>query len=138
MSLATKARRAPGRISAGSFVLASGVKKLSGDANTAKAIHGMAANAYPFLGKVPPALFLKLLAVVEIGVGSVLLLPIFGPRLAGLALTGFSGGLLGLYFRTPELHDKHGLPTLAGTAIAKDVWLNAIGTSLLIDSTLSR
>ncbi|MEO6702043.1 MAG: hypothetical protein ABI140_18190 [Jatrophihabitantaceae bacterium] len=138
MSLAVKARRAPGRISAGTFVLAAGVQKLSGDANTAKAIHGMAANAYPVLGKIPPVLFLKLLALVEIGVGSVLLLPIFGARLAGLALTGFSGGLLGMYFRTPEMHDKHGLPTLAGTAVAKDVWLNAIGTSLVLDSTLSR
>jgi hypothetical protein len=118
------------------FVLTSGVKKLSGDENTAKAIHGMAANAYPFLTKVPPVLFLKLLALSEIAVGAVLLLPIFGPRLSGLALTGFSGGLLGLYFRTPEMHDKYGLPTLAGTAVAKDVWLNAIGTSLVIDGAL--
>lgn len=138
MSLAAKLRRAPGRVAAGTFVLTSGVGKLSGDADTAKAIHSMAANAYPFLTKVPAVVFLKALAIAEIGVGVLLLLPFIGPRLSGMALTGFSGGLLGLYFRTPEMHDKRYLPTLAGVAVAKDVWLNAIGTSLVIDGTLTR
>ena len=43
-----------------------------------------------------------------------------------------------MYFRTPGCTTSTVLPTLAGTAIAKDVWLAAIGTSLVIDATLSR
>ncbi|MGI8666352.1 MAG: hypothetical protein ACR2N4_10020 [Jatrophihabitans sp.] len=138
MSLAAKLRRAPGRMSAGMFLVTSGVGKLSGDIDAAKGIHGLAVGAYPFLRSIPPVVFLKVLALTEIGIGSLLLLPFVGPRLSGMALTGFSGGLLGLYFRTPAMHDDHYLPTLAGVAIAKDVWLNSIGTSLVIDGTLSR
>ena len=42
MSLATKLRRAPGRVTTGAFILNSGLGKLSGDDETAKAVHGMA------------------------------------------------------------------------------------------------
>lgn len=138
MSLATKLRRAPGRIAAGSFILDSGLKKLSGDAETAKRIHGMAAGTYPFLKPVPAGLFLRLLAAAEIAIGSLLLLPFVGAALSGLALSLFSGGLLGLYVRTPGLHDERFRPTQSGTALAKDVWLAAIGTSLLIDAAVSK
>ncbi|HET6211129.1 MAG TPA: hypothetical protein VFD94_12130, partial [Jatrophihabitans sp.] len=65
-------------------------------------------------------------------------LPIFGPRLAGLALTAFSGGLLGLYVQTPGMHDANYRPSLQGTPIAKDVWLAGIGVSLVLDGTLDR
>ncbi|MDQ2838085.1 MAG: DoxX family membrane protein [Actinomycetota bacterium] len=138
MSLAAKLRRAPGRVAAGSFILNSGLGKLSGDAATAKAIHSMAAGSYPVLRSVPPVLFLKLLAVSEVAIGSMLLLPIVGPRISGLALGGFSVGLLGLYVRTPGMHDDRYRPTQQGIPIAKDVWLAAIGAGLLIDGTLDR
>ena len=136
MSMAAKLRRAPGRVAAGAFILNAGVGKLSGTAETAKALHGMAVGTYPFLRAVPPTVFLKLLAVTEISVGTILLLPIFGARLSGLALTAFSTGLLGLYVRTPGMHDAKFRPTQQGTAIAKDVWMAGIGLSLLIDATL--
>lgn len=138
MSLAAKLRRAPGRVAAGTFILNSGLGKLSGDADTAKMVHGMAAGTYPFLKAIPPVVFLKLLAVSEIVIGALLLLPIVGSRLSGLALTAFSGGLLGLYLKTPGMHDERFRPTQQGTAIAKDVWLAAIGASLVIDATLDR
>jgi hypothetical protein len=48
--------------------------------------------------------FLKLLAAAEIGTGAALLLPVVPNKLAGAALTAFSGGLLGLYLRTEALH----------------------------------
>ncbi len=137
MSLATKLRRAPGRIAAGAFILNSGLGKLSGDAETAKAIHGMAVGTYPFLKSVPPALFLRLLAGTEIAIGSLLLLPFVGAAFSGLALTAFSGGLLGLYVRTPGMHDERFRPTQQGTAIAKDVWLAGIGLSLVVDAAVS-
>jgi uncharacterized membrane protein YphA (DoxX/SURF4 family) len=136
MSMAAKLRRAPGRVAAGAFILNAGLGKLSGTPETAKALHGMAAGTYPFLRAVPPTVFLKLLAVTEIGVGAILLLPIFGARLSGLALTGFSTGLLGLYVRTPGMHDANYRPTQQGTPIAKDVWMAGIGLSLLLDSAL--
>jgi hypothetical protein len=138
MSLAAKLRRAPLRVATGAFILNAGVGKLSGTPETAKALHAMACGSYPFLRAVPPVLFLKLLASAEIALGGLLLLPIFGPRLAGLALTGFAGGLLGLYVQTPGLHDANFRPTQQGTPIAKDVWLASIGVSLLVDGTLSR
>ena len=53
---------------------------------------------------------------------------------AGAGLTAFSGGLLGLYARTPGMR-KEGtpLPTHEGTALAKDVWMAGIGLGLVLD-----
>jgi len=137
MSLAAKVRRAPGRAAAGAFILNAGLSKLSGDAETAKALHGMACGSYPMLRRIPPPLFLRLLAVAEIALGGMLLLPVVGPALAGLALTSFAGGLLGIYVRTPGMHDDKLRPTRQGTPIAKDVWMAGIGVSLLLDAALS-
>jgi hypothetical protein len=127
----------PLRLAAGSFILNAGVGKWSGDETTATGVHGMAAGTYPFLKKVEPALFLKTLAASEIAVGTALLAPIVSPTKAGLALSSFAGGLLGLYARTPDL--RNGLrPTQQGTPIAKDIWLLGIGTSLVIDGLADR
>ncbi len=58
------------------------------------------------------------------------------PAVAGAALTGFSGALLGLYLRTPGM--RQGLrPTQQGTAIAKDVWLLGIGAGLVLDDLVA-
>ncbi|MEO6886029.1 MAG: hypothetical protein ABI232_07065 [Jatrophihabitantaceae bacterium] len=136
MSLAAKLRRAPERIATGAFILNSGLGKLKADEQTAVALHGMAAGAYPVLAKVPPKPFLKGLAVVETSLGAALLLPIVPARVAGAGLVAFSGGLLTMWWRTPGMHD--GLrPTHEGTAIAKDSWMFGIGTSLLIDSIVT-
>jgi hypothetical protein len=59
--------------------------------------------------------------------------------LAGGALAGFAGGLLGLYLKTPGLREEGSLkPTQAGTAIAKDVWMLGIGAGLVLESLSSR
>lgn len=137
MSLAAKLRRAPGRIVTGAFILNSGLGKLKGDEQTAIGIHGMAKGAYPVLGKVPPTTFLKVLAIGEVAVGGALLFPLVPAGLAGLALTGFAGSLLGFYFRTPGMHDEKLRPTQAGTAIAKDLWMAGIGIGLVIDAALN-
>jgi hypothetical protein len=51
---------------------------------------------------------------------------------AGLGLTAFSAGLLGLYLRIPGMHQRGSLkPTEDGMAIAKDSWLLGIGLSLI-------
>lgn len=125
------------RASAGAFILNAGIGKWSGDEQTAAQVHGMAANTYPFLKPIAPTRFLRLLASGEISVGALLLAPFVPAGVAGAALTGFAGGLLGLYLRTPGMHQKL-RPTPQGTAIAKDVWLLGIGVGLLADDLAHR
>lgn len=137
MSIAAKLRRAPLRVAAGAFVLNSGLGKLKSDEQTAMGIHGMAVGAYPFLKKVEANTFLKGLGATETALGAALLLPILPAGLVGLGLSAFATGLLGLYVRTPALHDKYLRPTQGGIAIAKDVWLAAIGFGLVVDAALS-
>jgi hypothetical protein len=125
------------RTTAGAFILNAGVGKWSGSEETATGVHGMAVGTYPFLAAVPPRRFLKLLAATEIGLGAALLTPLIPAGVAGAALTGFAGGLLGLYLRTPGMHSRL-RPTQRGTAIAKDVWLLGIGVGLLADDVADR
>jgi hypothetical protein len=138
MSLAAKIRRAPIRIATGAFILNSGLGKVGAEEDTAKALHGMATGAYPFLEKVPPKAFAKGLAVAEVALGGALLAPIVPAGLAGIALTGFSASLLGMWWRTPGMHHEGSpRPTVQGTAIAKDVWMLGVGLSLVTDAALS-
>lgn len=137
MSLAAKLRRAPVRIAAGAFVLNSGLGKIKGGPEQAAGIHGMAVGAYPFLKKVEPNTFLKALGAGEIALGAALLLPVAPAGLVGLGLSAFATGLVGLYVRTPALHDKYLRPTPGGIGIAKDVWLAAIGYGLVVDAALA-
>jgi hypothetical protein len=86
---------------------------------------------------VPPNPFLKALAVSEVALGSALLLPFAPAALTGLGLAGFSGSLLGMYWRTPGMHEEGSIrPTQKGTPIAKDVWMLGIAASLILDSAL--
>jgi hypothetical protein len=125
------------RISAGAFILNSGLGKRDADEAAAAGIHGFAAGTYPFLKNVEPQQFAKALSAAEIGVGAMLLAPFVPTAVAGLALTAFSGGLLGLYLRTPGMRRPGSLaPTQEGLAIAKDSWLLGIGVGLLVRGTI--
>ena len=127
------------RISAGAFILNSGLGKRGADAGTAAGLHGFAAGTYPVLKKVEPQQFAKALATGEIAIGALLLSPFVPTAVAGAALTAFSGGLLGLYLRTPGMRKPGSLaPTQDGLAIAKDVWLLGIGVGLLTRGTVDR
>jgi hypothetical protein len=134
MRLPTKWRHVPQRVAAGAFILNSGIGKWSADEETAKQLHGFATGTYPFLAKLKPEDFVKLLAGTEIALGAALLLPFVPSVVAGAGLTAFSGGLLGLYVRTPGMR-KEGtpLPTQQGIPLAKDVWMAGIGLGLVID-----
>jgi uncharacterized membrane protein YphA (DoxX/SURF4 family) len=139
MRLPVKARHLPPRIAAGAFILNSGVGKLSADEETAARLHGFAAGTYPFLNKLKPKDFVKLLAVTEITLGSALLLPIVPTAVAGAGLVTFSGGLLGLYARTPGMRrEGTPFPTQQGIPLAKDTWLMGIGLGLVIDDLTDR
>jgi hypothetical protein len=68
-------------------------------------------------------------------VGTTLLVPFVPARLAGLALTAFSGGLVAMYLRTPAMHEPgRAWPTPQGMAVSKDVWMLGIGLSLVADA----
>jgi hypothetical protein len=127
------------RISAGAFILNSGLSKRGADAETAAGMHGFAAGTYPFLKSVPPQKFVQGLATSEIALGALLLTPFVPTAVAGAALTVFSGGLLGLYLKTPGMRKPGSLaPTEQGLPIAKDVWLLGIGVGLLTRGTVDR
>jgi hypothetical protein len=127
------------RISAGAFILSSGLGKRGADEGTAAGLHGFASGTYPFLKGVDPATFVKVLSYGEIAVGTALLTPFVPTAVAGAALTAFSGGLLGLYLNTPGMRKPGSLaPTQEGLTVAKDVWLLGIGVGLLTSGTIDR
>ena len=134
MRLTIKASHLPPRIAAGAFILNSGVGKWSADEETAAQLHGFAVGAYPFLAKLKPKDFVRLLSATEIALGAALLVPVIPSALVGAGLTAFSGGLLGLYARTPGMRkDGTPFPTQQGIALAKDAWMMGIGLGLVID-----
>ncbi len=129
----------PARISAGAFILNSGLGKRGADEATAAGMHGFASGTYPFLKSVPPQQFVQGLATAEIVLGAALLTPFVPTVVAGAALTAFSGGLLGLYLNTPGMRKEGSLaPTPEGLAIAKDSWLLGIGLSILVRGFIER
>jgi hypothetical protein len=127
------------RISAGAFILNSGLSKRNVDPQAAAGMQGFAAGTYPFLKGMDPQQFAKALSTSEIAIGALLLTPFVPTAVAGAALTAFSGGLLGLYLRTPGMRKPGSLaPTEQGLAIAKDVWLLGIGIGLFTRGTVDR
>ncbi len=137
MRLPMKARHLPQRIATGAFILNSGIGKWSANEETAAQVHGFAVGTYPFLAKLKPKDFVRLLAASEIALGTALLLPVVPAVVAGAGLTAFSGGLLGLYVRTPGMRkDGTPLPTQQGVPIAKDIWMLGIGLGLVIDELI--
>jgi hypothetical protein len=138
MGLSIKARQVPPRIATGAFILNSGISKLSADEATVGQLHGFAAGTYPFLNKLKPKDFVRILAASEITLGAALLIPVVPGLVAGAGLTAFAGGLLGLYANTPGMR-KPGtpLPTQEGVALAKDVWMAGLGIGLIVDDLTS-
>jgi len=134
MGLPVKLHHLPQRIATGAFILNSGISKLNADEATAEQLHGFAVGTYPFLAKLKPKDFAKLLGGAEVALGSALVLPIIPSAVAGAGLAAFSAGLLGLYVKTPGMR-KEGtpLPTQQGIPLAKDVWMLGVGLGLVID-----
>jgi hypothetical protein len=127
------------RISAGAFILNSGLGKRGVGPEAAAGMQGFAAGTYPFLKSVSPQQFVKGLATAEIALGALLLTPFVPTAVAGAALTVFSGGLLGLYLKTPGMRKPGSLaPTEQGLPIAKDVWLLGIGIGLFTRGLIER
>lgn len=114
--------------------MSSGLSKRDADEQTANGLFGMATNAYPFLAPMEAAGFARLLSIGEITLGTALLLPIVPTTVAAAGLAAFSGGLVGMYLRTPALHREGSVaPSQDGIAIAKDVWMLGIALGFLVD-----
>ena len=119
MRFSVKAHHLPQRVATGAFILNSGIGKLHADEETAAQLHGFAVGAYPVLARFKSADFVRLLAVSEITLGAALLLPVVPAAVAGAGLAAFSGGLLGLYARTPGMRKESSpFPTQQGTPLA--------------------
>lgn len=129
----------PVRAVTGAFILNSGLSKLKADDEELhKGIHGMASTAYPQVGGMDPKTFTKALGAAETALGAAMLTPMVGPGLAGLGLTAFSAGLMGLYFRVPGMTQDGIRPSQQGIALAKDSWLLSIGVALMLDRASKR
>ncbi|MGC9501763.1 hypothetical protein [Streptomyces sp. WG7] len=134
MRLPVEPRHLPPRLAIGAFILNSGLAKRGADEQTAAMLHGMAKNTYPFLDKVQPTTFVRLLSAGEMALGAALLLPVVPTAVAGIGLTAFSAGLVGMYLRTPGMREEGSLrPTQDGTALAKDTWLLGVGVGFVVD-----
>jgi hypothetical protein len=132
-------RELPVRAVTGAYILHSGLDKWHGGEAIAQAVHGMAGSAYPVFKEMAPTRFLRLLAAGEIATGLVLLAPVVPAAAAGATLTAFSGALVGLYVRMPDLRKPGSIwPSQQGIGISKDVWMLGIGLSLLADAWSTR
>ncbi|MBQ1083279.1 MULTISPECIES: hypothetical protein [unclassified Nocardiopsis] len=122
------------RIATGASILNSGLNKRGADEDTAMGLHGMAVGTYPFLDKLDPVTFARLLCAGEIALGTALLVPFVPNKLAGAGLSAFAAGLLGMYLRTPGMHKPGSLaPTSDGIPLSKDLWLFGAGLSLILE-----
>ena len=123
----------PLRVTTGAFILNSGLSKRGLPPEAAAGMQDMAATAIPQVKSVSPSMFGSALSTGEMALGAALLAPFVSPVVAGAALTGFSGGLLKMYWATPGMHaDGDPRPTQEGTGLAKDVWLLGVGLALVL------
>jgi uncharacterized membrane protein YphA (DoxX/SURF4 family) len=126
-------RNLPTRLATGGYVFHSGWEKWNAGPNEAQGMHGMAAGTFPFLEKVSPPTFVKLLAAGEMATGALLLAPMVSPVKAGVVLSAFSGALLTMYAQTPGMRRPGSIwPTQQGIGLSKDVWMSGIGAGLVI------
>jgi hypothetical protein len=125
----------PLRLATGAFILNSGLEKRKLETEGAEHLQSFASGAYPVVKRLPPERFGRALSTAEIAVGVVLLSPFVSSATAGVVLGGFSGSLLGLYWKTPGLHREHDpRPTHDGIPMAKDVWMAGSAAALVLGS----
>ncbi|WP_407920885.1 hypothetical protein [Actinomadura logoneensis] len=129
----------PMRLATGAFILNSGLGKVRDTEAMAETIHGTASTAYPFLKEWEPQKFTRMLGTAEVAVGAMLLTPLVPSLVAGMALTGFSAGLVGLYLKLPGTRLEGSLrPSPEGLPLAKDSWMLGIGVSLVLEALTGR
>jgi len=134
--MATKLWHVPVRLATGAIILDQGLLKLGADEDTIKWLHGQASNAFPQFADMDPKDFVQLLSTSEIALGIALLGIGFVPSsVAGLGLGIFGGSLTRLYLKSPGTRREGSIaPSQQGVGLAKDSWMLAIGTALVLDA----
>jgi hypothetical protein len=134
--MATKLWHVPVRLATGAIILDQGLLKLGADEDTVKWLHGQASNAFPQFADMDPKDFVQLLSTSEIALGIALLGIGFVPSsVAGLGLGIFGGSLTRLYLKSPGTRREGSIaPSQQGVGLAKDSWMLAIGTALVLDA----
>ena len=134
--MATKLWHVPVRLATGAIILDQGLLKLKADDDTAKWLHGQAVHAFPQFAEMEPKEFVQLLSAGEIALGTALLgIGLVPSGLAGLALGVFGGSLTRLYLKAPGTRREGSIaPSHQGVGLAKDSWMLAIGTALVLDA----
>jgi hypothetical protein len=134
--MATKLWHVPVRLATGAIILDQGLLKLGADEDTVKWLHGQASHAFPQFADMDPKDFVQLLSTSEIALGIALLGIGFVPSsVAGLGLGIFGGSLTRLYLKSPGTRREGSIaPSQQGIGLAKDSWMLAIGTALVLDA----
>jgi hypothetical protein len=134
--MATKLWHVPVRLATGAIILDQGLLKLKADDDTAKWLHDQAVHAFPQVAEMEPKEFVQLLSAGEIALGTALLgIGLVPSSLAGLALGVFGGSLTRLYLKAPGTRREGTIaPSQQGVGLAKDSWMLAIGTALVLDA----
>ena len=134
--MATKLWHVPVRLATGAIILDQGLLKLGADEDTVKWLHGQASHAFPQFADMDPKDFVQLLSTSEIALGIALLGIGFVPSsVAGLGLGIFGGSLTRLYLKSPGTRREGSIaPSQQGVGLAKDSWMLAIGTALVLDA----
>ena len=133
--MATKLWHVPVRLATGAIIIDQGLLKLKADEDTARWLHGQAVQAFPQFADMEPQEFVQLLSACEIALGAALLgIGLVPSGLAGLALGVFGGSLTRLYLKAPGTRREGSIaPSQQGIGLAKDSWMLAIGTALVLD-----
>lgn len=117
----------------GAYLLQSGLGKKDAPVEVYQHLQGMAATGIPQFKEWDAKTFGQFLWISEAAIGGLLLTPFVSKRLAGIALTAFSAGMLSMYFNNDEMTQEDGIrPSEAGISLSKDVFLSAIGAALMM------
>ncbi|MFK0003593.1 hypothetical protein [Paenarthrobacter sp. NPDC090522] len=124
----------PLRLVTGAFILNSGWGKRDLGKDSAAGLQSMAARVIPSVAELDPGRFGKLLSFAELSLGAALLAPFIPSRVAGLGLGIFSGSMITMYLKSPEMTLEDGVrPSAKGTPLAKDIWMVGIAAALILD-----
>lgn len=123
----------------GMYLVQSGLGKKDAPVEVYEHLKNMAATGIPQFKEWDSKTFGQLLWISEVGIGAMLLTPFVSKRLAGLALTAFSAGMLTMYFNNDNMTQDNGItPTEEGIPLSKDIWLAAMGAALVAQTKDSK
>ena len=109
------------------------------DEKGAKGLHRFACAGWPFLQRLPARWFKRGMVAAEAAVAVTLLAPFVPPVIGAAGLVGFGSGLLGVYARMPGMRrsERSVRPSDFGLSLAKDAWMVAAGTTVLVDAAVA-